>query len=58
MRGIIVAGLALGVLEQLGAGFISSNYSDAFAMSVFLVLLQLRPTSLLGAKEVRAEAKI
>jgi len=58
MRGIIVAGLALGVLEQLAAGFISSNYAEAIAMSVFLVALLLRPTGLLGAKEVRAEAKI
>jgi branched-chain amino acid transport system permease protein len=57
MRGPVVAGLSLGLLEQFAGGFISSDYMEAIALSVFLVLLLVRPTGLLGAKEVRSEVK-
>jgi len=57
MRGPVVAGLSLGLLEQFAGGFISTDYMEAIALSVFLALLLIRPTGLLGAKEVRSEAK-
>jgi branched-chain amino acid transport system permease protein len=58
IRGVIVAGLTLGVLEQAAAGFISSDYAEVIALSVFFVALLFRPTGLLGTKEVRAEVKV
>lgn len=41
--GSIIAGLLLGVLETFGAGLISSDYKDAFAFIILLVVLFISP---------------
>lgn len=46
--GAIVGGLILGLIESLGAGFISSGYKDAFALVILLILLFIKPSGLLG----------
>ena len=46
--GAVLGGLALGLLEALGAGYVSSGYKDAFALIVLLLVLFLRPAGLLG----------
>lgn len=46
--GAIIGGLILGLIESLGAGFISSGYKDAFALIVLLILLFVRPSGILG----------
>lgn len=48
--GAIVGGLVLGVLEALGAGLISSQYKDAIAFVVLLIVLLLRPVGILGGR--------
>jgi len=48
--GAALGGLVLGVLESLGAGYISSTYKDAFALGILLVLLLVRPQGLLGKR--------
>jgi branched-chain amino acid transport system permease protein len=51
--GAVVGGLLLGILESLGAGFISSAYKDAIAFVVLLAILFLRPAGLFGSVRVR-----
>lgn len=54
--GAVVAGFIIGIMESLGAGFISSGYKDAIALVVLLLVLFIRPSGLLGSRE-RAEFK-
>lgn len=51
IEGVIVGGLALGVLEALGAGFLSSGYKDAIALTILLIVLTFRRHGLLGGAE-------
>ena len=53
MPGAVVGGLLLGVLESLGAGLISSEYKDAIAFLLLLVVLFLRPSGILGRGRLR-----
>lgn len=49
--GAVVAGLIIGILESLGAGFISSGYKDAIALIVLLLVLFIRPSGIFGVSE-------
>ncbi|MFQ5913838.1 MAG: branched-chain amino acid ABC transporter permease [Nitrospinota bacterium] len=48
--GAIVAGLGLGVAEALGAGFVASDYKDAFGFLFVIVFLLFRPQGIFGEK--------
>ncbi len=48
--GAVLGGLALGLLESLGAGYLSSAYKDAIAFMVMLAVLMLMPGGLLGRR--------
>jgi len=48
--GAVLGGLALGVLEAFGTGYISSGYKDAIAFVVLLAVLLVRPEGLLGVR--------
>lgn len=50
--GAVLGGLTIGLIESLGAGYISSGLKDAIAFTVVLVVLILRPSGLLGEKNV------
>ncbi|TQF77861.1 branched-chain amino acid ABC transporter permease [Elioraea sp. Yellowstone] len=50
--GAVVGGLALGLLESLAAGFISSTYKDAVAFLVILGVLFVLPQGLFGRRAV------
>ncbi len=49
--GAILGGFMLGLLESLGAGLVSSQYKDAIAFLVLLLVLFFRPTGILGYGE-------
>jgi branched-chain amino acid transport system permease protein len=48
VKGAIVGGLALGVIETFGAAYISVPYKDAFAFLVLFVFLLVRPQGIYG----------
>jgi branched-chain amino acid transport system permease protein len=51
IEGIIAGGLALGILENYGAGLIHSGFKDAIPLFIFLVILYFRRGGLLGGEE-------
>ena len=53
IRGALIAGVLLGVLEVLTAGYISSNAKEAVAFTILVLTLWFRPVGLFG----RAQAK-
>jgi branched-chain amino acid transport system permease protein len=50
IRGALLAGVILGVVEGLFAGYLSSDYKDVFAFVLLIVILVVRPHGLLGEK--------
>jgi len=58
LAGAMVGGVALGIIEALGAGYIGaltggilgSHYQDIFAFIVLILVLTLRPSGLLGER--------
>ena len=51
IEGVVLGGILLGVLESLGAGYISSGYKDAIPLIAFLVVLYFRRHGLIGGAE-------
>jgi branched-chain amino acid transport system permease protein len=48
--GAMVGGLLLGVVEAMGAAYLSIAWKDAIAFLVLIVILIVRPTGLLGER--------
>jgi len=48
--GAIAGGLALGLIESLGAGYLSSAYKDVFAFVIILAALVFLPNGLAGRR--------
>lgn len=48
--GSLFGGLILGIVEALGATYVSSAYRDAFSFLVLFIVLFLKPTGLLNKK--------
>jgi branched-chain amino acid transport system permease protein len=46
--GAVAGGLLLGLAEQFGAGYVSSQYKDAVAVVVLMLVLFVRPGGLFG----------
>ncbi len=50
--GAMLGGVILGLVESLCASYISSEYKDAFAFGLLIIILLLRPAGLLGRQVV------
>ncbi|GAB6886753.1 branched-chain amino acid ABC transporter permease [Desulfothermus okinawensis JCM 13304] len=48
--GAMVGGILLGVIEALGAAYISTSWKDAIAFFVLIIILIVRPTGILGER--------
>jgi branched-chain amino acid transport system permease protein len=53
VRGAIVGGVILGVLDNLSAAYISSQYRGAFPLLILVAIILWRPQGLLGRVEER-----
>lgn len=53
LPGAVLGGLLVGVVESLGAGYISGTYKDVYAFILLIVVLLIKPSGILGV-----EAKI
>jgi len=49
--GEMVGGFLLGLIESLGASYLSSEYKDAYAFIVLILILLVKPTGLFGRSE-------
>jgi branched-chain amino acid transport system permease protein len=50
--GAIIGGLILGLIESFGAGLFLSGYKDAYALTVLLIVLFIRPSGIMGSLEL------
>jgi branched-chain amino acid transport system permease protein len=53
VRGAILGGIILGVLDNMSAAYVSSQYRGAFPLIILIAVILLRPQGLLGRVEER-----
>ncbi len=53
VRGAILGGVILGILDNLSAAYVSSQYRGAFPLLILIAVILLRPQGLLGRIEER-----
>ncbi|MGL4974267.1 MAG: branched-chain amino acid ABC transporter permease [Bosea sp. (in: a-proteobacteria)] len=54
VRGAIVGGLLIGVIDNLAAAYVSTQYRQAVPLLLLVLVILFRPQGLLGRKEERA----
>jgi len=55
LPGAVLGGLLVGVVESLGAGYISGTYKDIYAFILLIVVMMVKPSGILGvAAKVKA----
>jgi len=52
LPGAVLGGIIIGVTETMVSGYISSTYRDAIAFGVLILILLVKPSGLLGKKEI------
>ena len=52
LPGAMIGGVIIGILEALGASYISSAYRNAIAFIVLIVIILIKPSGLLGKKQI------
>ena len=56
LRGALLGGLSLGLIEEYGASIFGAQWKDVIAFSVLVLVLMFRPTGILGESLGRARA--
>jgi branched-chain amino acid transport system permease protein len=56
LRGALLGGIVLGLIENWGAIFLGSEWKDVIAFTVLVVVLMFRPTGILGESLARSRA--
>jgi branched-chain amino acid transport system permease protein len=56
LRGALLGGIALGLIENWGAIFLGSQWKDVIAFIVLVLILMFRPTGILGESLQQARA--
>jgi len=56
LRGALVGGIVLGMLEAFGGAMFGSEWIDVIGFSILVVILMFRPTGLLGESLGKARA--
>jgi len=51
LGGTLIAGMGLGILESLAAGYISTSYQHGYAFIILLIVLIFRPQGLFGSRK-------
>lgn len=46
--GAMIGGITLGLVESIGAAYISSEYKDAYAFIILIIILLVKPSGILG----------
>ena len=54
VRGAIVGGLLVGVIDNLAAAYVSASYRQALPLALLVLIILFRPQGLLGRREERA----
>ncbi len=49
--GAMIGGVLIGIVESLGAAYLSSSYRDAIAFVVLILVLLIKPTGIMGRRE-------
>lgn len=52
LSGAVLGGFIIGITQTLVVGYISSTYRDAIAFTVLILILLVKPSGLLGKREV------
>jgi branched-chain amino acid transport system permease protein len=50
LPGAVLGGLLVGVVESLGAGFVSGTYKDVYAFILLVLVLMVKPSGILGVE--------
>lgn len=56
IRGALVGGFLLGLLENWGSAVLGAEWKDVFAFTILVIVLMFRPTGLLGERLGQARA--
>ncbi|HMX62694.1 MAG TPA: branched-chain amino acid ABC transporter permease, partial [Candidatus Sumerlaeota bacterium] len=52
VRGAVVGGLLIGLLELYGAAYLSPHYRDVYVFALLIIVLLVRPTGIFGSTAV------